>query len=214
MRHGSAALLAALLSLVGGATARAEVAPGAVIADRPIATGGLAIAGWVGWPAVGVTYRLGTAGIELGGDARFDFAATTLSLDVPVRFPITTVKGVKVGAGAWLGLFGNLGSKWIEATQSPSAGLRAGVGADATWRPTQNVAVVGALEVPTSWALTERGSHRFGIRAGGGVELGMGDGWSLAGRALAGPDGLAVRGGQTSPRLGIDVLVGLGKRIF
>jgi hypothetical protein len=207
--------LALVLAIGVAGTAHAGEAPsGAIFAERPLPDGAVAMFAVLGYPSVGVGYRQGLGGVELGGVASFDYALTQLNLDAPFRFTLAESRRFRVGAGISPGAFFDLGATYIEPTNLSSAGLRVAATTDVSVLVTEGFHFIGSLAVPAEIALTERGNHRIAFLLGAGVEVGVGDGYSIGAQVLAGPELLHPRGGQSGGRLSISALAGIGKRFF
>ncbi|MBS2027810.1 MAG: hypothetical protein JST54_07915 [Deltaproteobacteria bacterium] len=194
--------------------AHAEIPPGAVFAEKPLPDGAVSVYGTLGFPGVQIGWRQGISGAELGAVAGFDYSLTQLTLDVPFYVPVKQSKKFLVGVGVSAGGFVDFGAKYFESTNLPSAGLRLAANGEVTLRINESVDVFVAGSLPIELPLTERGNDLYALLVGGGVELGVGDGFSVGAQLLAGPELLHPRGGQTAARFDGSLLVGLGKRFF
>lgn len=185
---------------------------GAIWAERPLPDG--AVSGFVtlGYPGFSAGWRQGFGGAELGAVAGFSYTTTELTLDVPLRLAIDQGPHHVLGAGVRVGGFLDLGATWFEGTNRDSSGLRLAGELSYTYLIGSTADLFFDAELPVELPLTERGNDLYGIRMGGGGELGVGDGYSVGAQLLAGPQLLHPRGGQTAARLDLSFQVGLGRR--
>jgi hypothetical protein len=192
----------------------AETPLGAAFAEAPLPDGASSVWGALGWPGVFAGYRQGFPGFEVGAAGGFDYSLTQFDLDFPFRIAVRQGSRMRIGVGGSVGGYADLGAKYYEDTNEPSAGLRLSLGGNLSYRVGEAVDVLGAALIPGDIVLTERGNYRTGLLVGGGVELGLGDGFTFGAQGLVGPELLYPRGGQATGRLGFSVLVALGRRLF
>jgi hypothetical protein len=85
----------------------------------------------------------------------------------------------------------------------------------ATYHLAEDIDLLDELTVPGDFPLSNQGAIRAGPLVGGGVELGLGDGYTVAAKALIGPlFEHPISGGNDQARFNADVEVAVGKRFF
>jgi len=216
MRSGWLAVLLAAPALGLGTTARADAprSSGAIFAQRPLPEGSVSVFGTVGYPGITAGVRQGFQGGEVGVVGGFDYTRTTFTADIPARLVLASSDRWIFGIGLRLGAFGDLGADYLDRINRPSAGLRLGAKANFDVRLAPGLDLFAALTTPVELALTERGEDRYGLRAGGGVELGVADDYSVGLQVLTGPDLVHPRGGRNEGKWMLGVALGFGRRFF
>ena len=205
--------LASVGLLLASAPAQAEQL-NAMLPEGALPAGSVAFYGSLGFPSVVLGYRQGVGPVELGLEGGFDYALAQLQAGVPLRVDVPVNGPYRLAVGLELGGFASFGAKYYEGTNRPSFGLAAKAMGDLSYRLNEAVDLVASLQLPAQVPFTERGNLLVSARLGGGAEVGVGDGYSIGGQALIGPQLLHPLGGPTSARLDFTVQVGLGKRFF
>jgi hypothetical protein len=187
---------------------------GAVVAPAAMPDGATAVAGWVGVPEVGATYRQGIGGWELGVKARFDYLRLAVAGEAVARRQVWTNGTWAVAPELGLGVMGDTGSRYFDEKNFPGLFLRVAPGLVATWRVAETVAVVGLVEAPWDLGLNPSGTWRFKPMGGGGAEIYLGEDLSVLAVGELGADIFKELRGVPRTRLGYGVRLGLGVRLF
>ena len=187
---------------------------GAVVAPAAMPDGATAVAGWVGVPEVGVTYRQGIEGWEVGVKARFDYLRLAVTGEAVARRQVWTNGAWSVAPELGLGVTGDTGSRYFDEKNFAGLFLRVNPGLVATWRVAETVAVVGLVEAPIDLGLNPSGTWRFKPMGGGGAEIYLGEDLSVLAVGELGVDMFKELRGVPRTRLGYGVRLGLGVRLF
>jgi len=187
---------------------------GAVVAPAAMPDGATAVAGWVGVPEVGVTYRQGIGGWEVGVKARFDYLRLAVTGEAVTRRQVWTNGAWSVAPELGLGVTGDTGSRYFDEKNFAGLFLRVNPGLVATWRVAETVAVVGLVEAPLDLGLNPSGTWRFKPMGGGGAEIYLGEDLSVLAVGELGVDMFKELRGVPQTRLGYGVRLGLGVRLF
>jgi hypothetical protein len=203
----------AVLGLLAAQPAQAEQL-NAMLPDGALPAGSMAFYGSLGFPSVLLGYRQGVGPVELGVEGGFDYALAQLTAGVPLRVDVPVKGPYHLAMGFELGGFASFGAKYYEVTNRPSFGMSLKAMGDLSYHVNEAIDLVGSLQVPVQVPFTESGNYLVGARLGGGAEVAVGDGYTVGGQALVGPQLLRPIGGQATARLDLTVQVGLGKRFF
>lgn len=187
---------------------------GAVVAPAAMPDGATAVAGWVGVPEAGVTYRQGIVGWEVGVKARFDYLRLAVTGEAVARRRVWASGAWAVAPELGLGLTGDTGSQYFDEENFRGLFLRVSPGVVATWRVAETVAVVGLVEAPFDLGLNPTGTWRFKPMGGGGAEIYLGEDLSVLAVGELGVDAFKEPRGVPRTRLGYGVRLGLGVRLF
>jgi hypothetical protein len=188
---------------------------GAVVAPASMPDGATAVAGWVGVPEVGASYRQGVAGWEVGGRGRFDYLRLAVTAEAVGRRQVWTDMGAwTVAAELGLGVTGNTGSRYFDEQNLKGWFLRLDPAVVASWKVVETVTAVGLVEVPYDLGLSPSGTWRVKPMVGAGAEVYLGEDLSLSAVGELGVDVFKELRGVTQTRLGYGVRLGLGVRLF
>ena len=187
---------------------------GAVVSPAALPDGATALSAWMGVPEVGVAYRQGTGGWELGARGRFDYLRLAVTAEGVARRQLWTDGTLSVAPELSLGVTGNTGNRYFDEQNLQGWFLRVSPGVVASWRVAETVSVVGLVEVPYDLGLSPAGTWRVKPLAGGGAEVYLGEDISLAAVGELGVDVFKELRGVTQTRLGYGVRLGLGLRLF
>ena len=113
-----------------------------------------------------------------------------------------------------LGLVLNSGSAYLDADNFAGALLRITPGLVVSWRVAETVAVVGLLDLPLDLGLSPTGARRFQALTGGGAEIYLGSGISLLTAGQIGVETFKAPQKDAVTRLGYQVRLGIGTRLF
>ncbi len=214
-----APLVAVAQETTGGATEAAALETkqqnfGAVVAPAALPDGATAVSGWVGVPELGVAYRQGTGGWEVGARARFDYLRLAVTGEAGGRKQVFTDEAWALAAELALGVTGSTGSRYFDEQNLEGWFLRVNPGVVASWPVAETVTVLGVLEVPYDLGLSPSGTWRVKPLAGGGAEIYLGEDLSVSAVGELGVDVFKELRGVTQTRLGYGVRLGLGVRLF
>jgi hypothetical protein len=187
---------------------------GAVVSPAALPDGATALSAWMGVPEVGVAYRQGTGGWELGARGRFDYQRLAVTAEGVARRQLWTNGTLSVAPELSLGVTGNTGNRYFDEQNLQGWFLRVSPGVVASWRVAETVSVVGLVEVPYDLGLNPAGTWRVKPLAGGGAEIYLGEDISLSAVSELGVDVFKELRGVTQTRLGYGVRLGLGLRLF
>jgi hypothetical protein len=187
---------------------------GAVVSPAALPDGATALSAWMGVPEVGVAYRQGTGGWELGARGRFDYLRLAVTAEGVARRLLWTDGTLAVAPELSLGVTGNTGNRYFDEQNLQGWFLRVSPGVVASWRVAETVSVVGLVEVPYDLGLSPAGTWRVKPLAGGGAEVYLGEDISLSAVGELGVDVFKELRGVTQTRLGYGVRLGLGLRLF
>lgn len=187
---------------------------GGVVAPVALPSGGAAAYGYVGAPEVGGGYRQGLSGLEIEGRAAFNYLMLSLAAEGLVRIPVYREGAVAVAPTVGLGLVYDTGSRYYDRSNFQFFGVRPRVGVLATYRVAETVQAIGALDVPWSIPLGAGGGGHLTPLAGGGAEIFLGDEISALVMGQLGLDAIKEPLGVTQYRVGWQVKLGVGFRLF
>ncbi len=187
---------------------------GAVVAPAALPDGAMAVSGWVGVPELGVAYRQGVGGWEVGARARFDYLRLAVTGEAVGRRQVWTNGTWAVAPELSLGVTGNTGSRYFDEQNLEGWFLRVNPGVVASWKVAETVTALGVLEVPYDLGLSPSGTWRVKPLAGGGAEIYLGEDLSVSAVGELGVDVFKELRGVTQTRLGYGVRLGLGVRLF
>jgi hypothetical protein len=187
---------------------------GAVVAPAALPEGASATSGWVGVPEVGVAYRQGLSGWEVGARARFDYLRLTTTVEGVGRWQAWTNGAWAVAPELGLGVSANPGSRYFDEQNLRGWFLRVDPALVATWRVVETVAAIGLVEVPYDIGLSPGGTWRVKPLAGVGAEIYLGEDLTLSLLGELGVDVFKELRGVTQSRLGYGARLGLGVRLF
>ena len=187
---------------------------GAVVVPAAMPDGATAVSGWMGVPEVGVTYRQGVEGWEIGARARFDYLRLAVTGEAVGRRQVWTSGAMAVAPELGLGVMGNTGSRYFDEKNLQGWYLRVSPGLVASYRVAETVSAVALVELPYDLGLSPSGSWRFKPMAGGGAEVYLGEDLTLSAVGELGVDMFKELRGVTQTRLGYGVRLGLGVRLF
>jgi hypothetical protein len=187
---------------------------GAVVAPAALPDGATAVSGWVGVPELGVAYRQGMGGWEVGARARFDYLRLSVTGEGVARRQLWTNGAWAVAPELGLGITGNTGSTYFDEQNLEGWFLRVSPALVASWKVAETVTAVGLVEVPYDVGLSPGGTWRVKPMAGGGAEVYLGEDLSLSAVGELGVDVFKELRGVTQTRLGYGVRLGLGVRLF
>ncbi|MFL5349568.1 MAG: hypothetical protein ACJ8AT_32635 [Hyalangium sp.] len=196
------------------APAREEFSFGTMVAPAALPDGSSALYGYVGVPEMGAGYRQGISGFELEGRARLDYFRLAGIFEVGARRAVLREGPATFAPRLGLGLVLNSGSLYLDADNAPGVLVRISPGLVVSWNVAETVAVVGLLDVPIDLGVSPTGAHRFQALTGGGTELYLGSGITLLTAGQIGVENFKARNKDPVTRVGYQVTLGIGTRLF
>jgi hypothetical protein len=196
------------------APAREEFSFGTVVAPAVLPNGATTLYGYVGIPEMGAGFRQGISGFELEARGRLDYFRLAGILEAGARRAVVQEGPATIAPRLSLGVVFNSGSSYLDSDNFGGVLVRITPGLVVSWRVAETVAVVGLLDVPIELGLSPTGARRFEGLTGGGAELYLGSGITLLAAAQFGVDSFKAPHEDTVTRLGYQVQLGLGTRLF
>lgn len=191
---------------------------GALVAPAALPAGALAVWGWSGLPEVGVGFRQGVGGWELGAQARVDWVRMGLAVQGGLRRQVYARGGFALAPRLEVGLVGATGARYLgealRVVELEGVLARVEPGVVVSWRAVETVALVGQLTAPLDFSLSAPGSRRLQALGGAGVEAYVGQGVTVLALGELGVEGVRPPGGRTQVGLGYAVRLGVGWRLF
>jgi len=214
-------LLALVLTLPAASAAQEGTPPtrepwsfGAVVAPVTMPEGVTALYGYVGVPEMGAGFRQGISGFEVEGRARLDYFRLAGIFEAAGRKQVLVRGDLSLAPTLSLGLVLNSGSEYLDKDNYPGVLLRLSPGAVAGWRVAETVALLGLVDLPFDLGLSPSGQRRFQALAGGGTELYLAQGVTLLVAGQLGVDSFKRPREDAVTRLGYQVRLGIGARLF
>ncbi|MBN1203805.1 MAG: hypothetical protein JXB05_02630 [Myxococcaceae bacterium] len=208
------ALPASVAAQEGAAPAREESAFGTVMAPAALPDGASTLYGYVGVPEMGAGFRQGIAGFELEARARLDYFRLSGIFEGGARRAVLREGPATFAPTLSLGLVLNSGTAYLDADNFGGVLLRITPGLVVSWRVGETVAVLGLLELPMDFGLDPTGARRFQALTGGGAEFYLGQGVSLLLAGQLGVENFKAPREDAVTRLGYQVRLGIGSRLF
>ncbi|GEM_PF-1391883 len=195
-----------------GKSAAGVQARGALLA--PLERGGLSYYGTFGYPELKVGFREGMDGFELGAELGFDYTLTDLWLVASGRGSLWKNARRDFSLEGQLGAFGSFGARGLEDRNRPGQGLRLGLLGTFTHGFDLPLLFTATAKIPLEIPLSSTGLLRFGLLLGAGIELPLTDVFVVSLSFEVGPMLWRQYGGVSYFKLGYDIAVGLGFRLF
>ena len=187
---------------------------GAVLAPVTLPDGATALYGFVGAPEIGVGFRQGISGFELEARARLQWFQLSAALELAVRRKVLDQGVLALAPTLGLGVVFNSGATYMDDRNYSGVLLRVAPGLVAGWRVADTVSVLGLVDVPVDIGLSNGQSRRIQALGGGGVEVYLGSSLSVLAAGQLGVESFQERSGESHTRLGFNVRLGLGARLF
>lgn len=188
---------------------------GGAVAPAILPPGAMAFYGHLGVPEVGGGFRQGFG--LLGGEVRGRFHYLQLSAAVEALLKVRAFDRERWVMAPYVGVgFGlNSGSRYFDRENFPYLAVRPLVGAAASYRVTETLAALALVEVPWDVVLTPAGGGgQLDALLGGGLELFLGEDFTALLMGRVGLDLLLPPATGPVPRLGYELRIGLGYRLF
>lgn len=195
-----------------GKSAAGVQARGALLA--PLERGGLSYYGTFGYPELKVGFREGMDGFELGAELGFDYTLTDLWLVASGRGSLWKNARRDFSLEGQLGAFGSFGARGLEDRNRPGQGLRLGLLGTFTHGFDLPLLFTATAKIPLEIPLSSTGLLRFGLLLGAGIELPLTEVFVVSLSFDVGPMLWRQYGGVSYFKLGYDIAVGLGFRLF
>lgn len=195
-------------------SAREEFSFGTVLAPAALPDGASALYGYVGVPEMGAGYRQGISGFEIEGRARLDYLRLAGIFEAGARRAVLREGPAVFAPTLSLGLVLNSGSAYLDADNFGGVLLRITPGMVVSWKVGETVALVGLLDLPIDLGLSPTGARRFQALTGGGAEMYLGSGISALAAGKIGVESFKAPKEDAVTRLGYQVTLGIGVRLF
>lgn len=193
---------------------REEGSFGTVLSPAALPDGSSSLYGYVGVPEMGAGYRQGISGFEIEGRTRLDYFRLAGIFEVGARRAVLKEGPATFAPTLSLGLVLNSGSAYLDADNFGGVLLRLTPGLVVSWKVAETVAVLGLLDVPIDLGLDPTGARRFQALTGGGAEIYLGSGISLLTAGKIGVESFKAPRESAVTRLGYQVQLGIGTRLF
>lgn len=216
LRH----LCGAIAFLAAAAASAQEVLPdrqasfGAGLAPAAMPSGASAAYGFVGAPEVGAGYRQGIGGIELEGRASFDYLMVAFAAEGLVKYSVYQEGRAEIAPVLGVGVVSNTGAVYADPDNFGYFAIRPRAGLVSSIWVAETVRAIVQLDVPWDITLHPQYGSRVRPLLGGGAEVYLGSDLSLFGLGQVGLDAIKQPFGLTQYRLGYQVKLGLGWRLF
>jgi hypothetical protein len=213
-------IAAGLALALASPRARAEEPFGA-LGPAVLPSGGMALGGLAGYPEVRAAFRQGLHGLELGGEAGFDYLQVKVWAVGALRTEIAQGGGLQIGLALEGGFFADGGASGSDDYNQGGSGLRLGVGAVLSYKTDWPLALMAFLRLPLEVPLTDGGTLRVAGLAGGGAEVGVGSSAFVSLQGAFGPELRRIQGTRPASlsssqdtRLFVQAAIGVGFRLF
>jgi hypothetical protein len=187
---------------------------GAVVAPATMPAGAAAAYGYAGVQEIGAGYRQGVSSLELEARAKFNYFLLSLALEVLLKHTISRDEGAEVAPFLGVGLVHDTGSHYLRSENFTYTGVRALAGLIGTYRLMDTLSAVGELDLPLDLSFSTPTGMRFNPLAGGGLEFYLGGDMTALILGQLGLDVMKEPLGVTQTRLGYQIRVGVGFRLF
>jgi hypothetical protein len=208
------ALAAPAAAQEGTPPARQEWTFGTMAAPAAMPEGSTSLYGYVGVPEMGAGFRQGIVGFEFEARARLDYFRLAGIFEIGARRAVVDQGPAMFAPTLSLGLVLNSGSAYLDADNFGGVLLRVTPGLVVSWRVAETVALVGLLDVPIDLGLSPTGARRFQALTGGGSEIYLGQDVSLLVAGQIGIENFKEPREPSETRLGYQVRLGIGTRLF
>lgn len=176
--------------------------------------GGTAVYGFLGAQEIGGGYRQGLLGIELEGRVAFNYLLLETSGEILAKKTLLELGDAEVAPFLGIGLLYDSGSRYFDTSNFQHLGVRPRVGVAASYRILETLSAIAQLDVPWDIAVNPAQGWRFGALLGGGAEIFVGGGFSVGLLGQVGLDAIKEPQGVPQARVGYQVKLGLGYRLF
>jgi len=188
---------------------------GGAVAPAILPAGAVSFHGYLGVPDVGGGFRQGFGLVELETRARVNYLQLGFGAEALVKVRVFDGDRLSVAPYLGVGLVANSGARYLDADNFPYLGIRPLAGAVATYQLAETLSAIALLEIPADIGLVPAGSGgRLNPLLGGGLELYLGEDFTGLVLGRVGLDLLFPPAASPLPRLGFELRVGLGYRLF
>lgn len=196
------------------ATGREEWSFGTMIAPGMLPEGATSLYGYVGAPEMGAGFRQGLTHFEVEARARLDYFRLAGIFEGGVRKAVVNKGPATFVPTLSLGLVLNSGTAYLDEDNFGGVLVRITPGLVVNWRVGETVAVLGLLDVPFDLGIDPAGARRFQALTGGGAEFYLGSGITLLTAGQIGVENFEAPDVPAQTRLGYQVRLGIGTRLF
>lgn len=188
---------------------------GGAVAPAILPAGAVAFYAYLGVPEVGGGFRQGFGLVELEARGRFHYlqlsgaAETLLKVRVFERESWSLAPYLGVGVGL------NSGSRYFDTDNFTYLAVRPLVGVAASYKLMETLRALALFELPWDIVLTPAGGGgQLDALVGGGLELFLGEDLTALLMGRVGLDLLLPPASGPVPRLGYELRIGIGYRLF
>jgi hypothetical protein len=169
---------------------------------------------YAGFSELGAGYRYGLGLVELEARVKADYRLVSLAAEGVVKVSVLQRDGFQLAPYLGIGFVGDAGAEYITAANFAYAAVRVLGGANVSYRLTDTVYLLGALEMTLDLAVSTNNAYRFAPLLGPGAEFYLTRALSISVMGLLGPDVFQPHLVHPTVELGYGVRVGVGFRIF
>jgi hypothetical protein len=187
---------------------------GAVIAPAALPSGASAAYGFLGIQEIGAGYRQGTGGVEFEARATFNYLLLSAGAEVAAKYAAFRSDRIEVAPVLGFGLGLDTGARYFDKANFSYFALRPRIGAVSTFKVTDTLVALATIDVPWAFSVNPTGGTHTRPMAGGGVEVYLGSDMTALVLGQLGVDAIKEPLGVTQVRLGYQLMLGLGFRLF
>ncbi len=184
------------------------------MAPATLPSGASSAYGDVGLQEMGVGFRHGFQLLELEARARFNYFLVSTAIEIRAKYSIFHGLRGDLAPFVGLGLVYDAGATYYDASNFQYLGIRALAGLAASYQLGEGVSAVGEVDVPIDFSLNASGGLRFKPLGGGGAEFRLDEGTTLLLMGQLGVDLLKGPTGAVESRVGYQLRLGIGFRLF
>ena len=210
----SAAILWITLAATGASTSDKKETFGAVVGPATLPAGATAAYAFIGLPEVGAGFRQGLGFGEWEARARVDYLTLSATGEVVGKYSLYHWGKLDYGPFLGAGVTLSSGARYFDANAFTFAGVRLLGGVALSYRVLDTLQILARLDVPVDWPIGTGGGGRIRALAGGGVELYLSDDVTATALGQLGMDWSKQPLGVTVGRLGYQLVLGVGIRLF
>jgi hypothetical protein len=187
---------------------------GAVVAPATLPSTASSAYAYIGVQEVGAGYRHGFEVLELEARARLNYFLISTAAEILAKYSL--FQGERGGLAPFVGLgfVYNAGRTYYDEFNFEYVGIRTIAGLMASLRLGEHASLVGEVDVPVDFSLNASGGLRFNPLAGGGVEFGLSEDTTMLVMGQLGLDLVKGPNGAVQNRLGYQIRLGIGFRLF
>ena len=188
---------------------------GGAVAPAILPAGATAFYGYLGVPEVGGGFRQGFGLIEAEARGRFHYLQLSGAVEGLLKLRAFERERWSFAPYAGFGIGLNSGSRYFDRENFPYLAVRPLAGIAASYRLGETMQALALFELPWDIVLTPAGGGgQLDALVGGGLELFLGEDLTALVMGRVGLDLLLPPASGPVPRLGYELRIGLGYRLF